>query len=138
VRSQSIGWIKTEAGRASLRWFALGFTLVLGIVILVLGVALFGPLGGRTGDTEAAAEDAARALMLQRFGEWQLYESPRATAPEAWQLYRAGERAPYSDVQATAVPKAWQLYRAGERASLGEVSPPQGEMEDHAGQLVPR
>lgn len=137
MRSQSIGRIRTKADRALLRWFALGFTLVLGIVVIVLGVALFWPQGRGAGDAETAAENVARALMLQRFGERQSYESPRATTFEAWQLYRAGERALYSDVEATAASEAWQLYRAGERASLGEVSP-QRELDYRASELVPQ
>jgi hypothetical protein len=94
VRTQGIGSVKTQPRLASLRWFGLGFMLVLGIAVIMLGLMLWMPMGKGAGGAVTTSEDVTQALQLQRFGEWQYYEAPLVAPSEVWQDYRAGERAP--------------------------------------------
>lgn len=137
MRSQGIGSGTVQAPLASLRWFGLGFVLVLGVAAVALGLALWMTTGDEAAEATIAAEDRSRALQLQRFGEWQSYEAPMGTQSEAWQRYRAGERAPQLQAQ-TAAPDGWAAYRIGERAPLSAAVPPPGWATYRAGERTPR
>jgi hypothetical protein len=104
----------------ALRWFLIGFALVLGIGVIAFGAALVSTR--RANESLALSEDVLRAHKIQRFGEWYTPAPAQAalSATEGWGTYRAGERGPHI-ARLSATADAWHLYRAGERVS--QVAP---------------